>query len=148
VKQRANGVRQPHLSRGGFATIMAVTLLMLVAVALAAMTVSFAADARRTSAAARDAQLRQLLLAGATEVAERARTWPAQVSADRWDMPVPASLAAAVHLDLAPQDAGKIEVRVRARFQEHATEQVIRFGRVADRWQILDVADRPGGNEH
>src|SRR4051812_1565563 len=59
-------------SRRGFALITAVTLIGLVAMALAAVTLLFSANVRRTRDALADAQLRQLLLAGAQVATEQA----------------------------------------------------------------------------
>src|SRR5687768_403572 len=51
--------------RGGFASVVAVALIALIATALATMTSLFALELRRTTRQSADAQLRQLLIAGA-----------------------------------------------------------------------------------
>jgi hypothetical protein len=57
----------------GFATTMALMLVALVGSAILAVTMLSAGDFRRTAAEARDAQLRQLVLAATTDVRERLR---------------------------------------------------------------------------
>lgn len=52
-------------ARRGMAAYMAILLLLLVAVSLVALSMSFGQDARRTTALGDEAQLRQLLTAGA-----------------------------------------------------------------------------------
>jgi hypothetical protein len=59
--------RYAQIVRRGFATITALALLSLVGTALATLTLTFAADARRTARESTDAQLRQLLFAGAVQ---------------------------------------------------------------------------------
>jgi hypothetical protein len=60
-----------HTGRRAFATTIALSLIALVAVALAAMTTRVATTARQNRLQARDAHIRQLLLAG-TEIARAA----------------------------------------------------------------------------
>jgi type II secretory pathway component PulK len=62
------GDRYTGIARRGFATITALALLSFVATALATLTLTFAADARRTARESTDAQLRQLIIAGAAQV--------------------------------------------------------------------------------
>lgn len=91
--------RRPH----GFATVVALMLLGLVAAALAVSAAAATADLRRTRAAAAGAQLRQLLSAGGADVAAHAARWPAAAPADDWSVPLPPALsddgyAVAVHV--------------------------------------------------
>src|ERR1039458_8289219 len=59
------GDRYAGISRRGFATITALARLSLVGPPLATLPLTFAAGARRTAKESTDAQLRQLLFAGA-----------------------------------------------------------------------------------
>ena len=52
--------------RGGFATVFAVVMIGLVSLAIVAMTSLFTTEVRRTRSQMRSAQLRQMLIAGAT----------------------------------------------------------------------------------
>jgi hypothetical protein len=61
------GDRYALISRRGFATLTALALLSFVGTALATLTLTFAADARRTAKESTDAQLRQLLFVGAAQ---------------------------------------------------------------------------------
>ena len=61
-------------NRRGFAAIMAISLILLVGAALAMLGVYFAQDAARTRSEAVEAQLRQLLSAGAVAAVQQADT--------------------------------------------------------------------------
>ena len=58
--------------RRGFAAIFSITLIIVVGAALAAMGTYFALEASRTRSQAAQAQLRQLLTAGAVAAIQRA----------------------------------------------------------------------------
>src|SRR6185503_5943212 len=62
VMSYATGRRR--FNRRGTALLMAVLMISIVGGSLAALTLAFAAQAKRTTRQAQDAQLRQLLLAG------------------------------------------------------------------------------------
>jgi hypothetical protein len=57
----------PRRHSRAFATITALALMTFVGIALASLTLSFAADARRSSTEAEQAQLRQLIFAGSMQ---------------------------------------------------------------------------------
>src|SRR2546429_8531504 len=61
----------------GFALLVALLTLSIVGVAMLSLAAATSADGRRTLAQARDAQLRQLLLAGAADVAAGLKSAPA-----------------------------------------------------------------------
>jgi type II secretory pathway pseudopilin PulG len=63
--------RTAKCARHGFAAVMAIVLIGLVAATLAAVGIMFTSEARRTRSQAADAQLRQLLIAGAAEAQQR-----------------------------------------------------------------------------
>ena len=127
--------------RQGLATVTAIALLGLVAVSLLAVSAAVVGDARRTRYATADAQVRQLLLAAAADAAERSASWPADVAADSWELPVPASLAqggGSVKLSLA--HAGeRLEVRADAHYLRRRGGQTLRFRRAAERWELIDA---------
>ncbi|MEA2736609.1 MAG: hypothetical protein QOE14_3060 [Humisphaera sp.] len=64
-------MRRRRHDKSAFAAVTAIVLMGLVASTLAALTMMFAADARRTRAAVAEAQFRQLLIAGAADVQQR-----------------------------------------------------------------------------
>jgi hypothetical protein len=137
--------------RRGLATVTAIALLGLVAVAMLAVSAAVVGDARRTRYEAADAQVRQLLLAAAADAAERAAAWPADVADDSWQLALPATLAqsggASVKLSLA--HAGEtLEVRVDAHYLTHRGGQTLRFRRSAERWELIDAAPDTATVEH
>src|SRR5262245_19707193 len=62
---------KPH---NGFALVTAILVLALVAAAIASLASSMSSDARRTLDRARDAQLEQLLLAGAADAGQHLKS--------------------------------------------------------------------------
>ncbi|MEM7624055.1 MAG: hypothetical protein AAF333_00350 [Planctomycetota bacterium] len=72
MRQRGFSQRPIHARRRGIATFFAVAALGLVATAVLAMSTMLTIDHRRTRAAVTDAQLRQLLIAGADVAATHA----------------------------------------------------------------------------
>jgi hypothetical protein len=120
----------------GFVMMMAVILLMLVGVALAAMTALLRHESRRTSAAGDDAQLRQVLIA--------AEAWPARqlaagtLPADRSTaVPLPpqlAGLGAAAEVRLTSGADGRT-ASISARLPERRLEQVVQYRLAGDVWR-------------
>src|SRR5688500_6678334 len=76
-------------TRRGFASIFAISLIMMVGVTLTVLGTYFAAQATRTRVQLEDAQLRQLLTAGAAMTTQRAST-PGLAGA----LPLPSELTA------------------------------------------------------
>jgi hypothetical protein len=114
---------------------MAVMMIAIVAGSLAALMLAFAAQAKRTTRQAQDAQLRQLLLAG--QVAAQQAVGH---SANR-EVTLPADLVAAGasvrYETIEGSGADDVQVRVVARFGEGRTKtQTLRFARTADRWVL------------
>ena len=115
-------------SRRAFATITAITLLALVGIALAAMGTLLVADARRTRAATSEAQLRQLLLAGAAAAEERVRNLPPVAAEQAWEVPLPAGADASLTVRLERDDAPATHrVRVAATVGERTAGQVLTY---------------------
>lgn len=129
-------------NRGGFALLMAIIMMTLLGIALAAMSAAFAYQAKRTGNVRRDAQLRQLLLAGADAVAERAQQWPADAAEQKWTVELPkalagdgASLAVTVQ-KTASADAAKLIAVVRAAIDGMSENQTLTLTRIDGRWRI------------
>jgi hypothetical protein len=122
--------------RRAFAGVLAITLLILVGATLAAVASAFAADARRTRLAVADAQLRQLLTAGAATAAAELQ------SGDLPSGPKPLTLPS----DLADADVSaamtfertddQAVVHVVAKSSSHAMGQTLRFRQSAGRWSL------------
>jgi type II secretory pathway pseudopilin PulG len=125
---------RPH-GRRGMAMLMAVMMISIIAAALAALTLSFSAQAKRTARQAQDAQLRQLLLAG---------QFAAQQSIGHTaggDVALPADLRSegtSVRYETIPGNkVDETQIRVVARLDGGRTmTQTLRFTRVADHWEL------------
>ncbi len=85
----------------GFATTMALMLVALVGSAILAVTMLSASDFRRTATEARDAQLRQLVLAAALDLRARAR---AGMPLENYELPLPS--------DMISRDGGGVSIRI------------------------------------
>lgn len=124
--------------RKGFAGVTAVTLLAMLGVMLAAMGSFIAAEARRTYDAASEAQLRQLLLAGASAASGRLPL------SGETKLALPPSLAAdGYRLVIQPTGAAEPNtalVEIIAIAGEYDRRQTIRFMQRNGRWQMADAA--------
>jgi hypothetical protein len=136
----------------GFATVTALTLLVFIGATLGSLSMLFSQQARRTSDDRRDAQLRQLLLAGAQTVVQRASAWPADAGGQNWAAALPKELGdagASVAVKVAPgrasDGAGALSAVVEAKFDGHAARQTLTLGRSAGRWVV--VAARLGAGD-
>ena len=122
------------LRRRGVAAATAVTMLALVGVTLAAMGSLFAAEARRTRDATAEAQLRQLLLAGAAVATQRI---PLTAEAT---VELPPSLAAdGARLVVRPMkapDANAVVIEVDAAVADRQMTQTLRYAQRDGRWQV------------
>lgn len=129
-----------HKSRNGFALITAIALAGFVGVALAVVLMSFSAELKRTRSASDEAQLRQLLLAGASDAAARARGWPEAAEPHRWEVTLPddlARLGAKVTSESQPSEAGLIQVRVNASLGGRRAAQTLRLAHTDKGWQTV-----------
>jgi type II secretory pathway component PulK len=120
-----------NATRRGFAAVFAITLIMLVGVALVALGRHFAADVKRTRAQATDAQLRQLLTAGAAMTVKDSPTTQQSVR-------LPQELAdqgASLSIEYSRIDDDHRDATIRARLASRTVEQTIRFERQAGRWR-------------
>jgi hypothetical protein len=106
----------------------------LVASTLAAMAMMFAADARRTRNAAADAQLRQLLIAGAADVEQRLSK--GQTS---FDTKATAPADGAIRLTATADGDAAVRVIVAATLGPRRQEQTLRFTRTGDKWKLAAI---------
>jgi hypothetical protein len=114
---------------------MAIVLIGLVASALAAMAMMFAADARRTRAAAAEAQLRQLLIAAAADVQQRLDN--GQTS---FDVKAAAPGGGEVQVSAMAEGEGDvINAAVVATIAPRRSSQALRFTRDAQKWKLAAV---------
>ena len=131
--------RRPH-SRRAFATLTALGIIVVVAVAIAALTAVVAHDVKRSIRQADDAQVRQLLLAG--ELAARASL--ADGLPGRSNVPLPGELASAGYslrfegVAAAGGGAnGTLDIRVTVHRPDGRTaSQLIRYARAGDGWRL------------
>jgi type II secretory pathway component PulK len=121
-----------------FASITAIVMLGLVASMLAAMAMMFAADARRTRSSAAEAQLRQLLLAGAADAQQRL-----DKGHTTFDVNVTAPAESHLHL-AATLDGDAVRTVISATLGPRHAEQTLRFTRAGNnKWQLAAVELRP-----
>ncbi len=149
LRPAAAHARRHRPRRGGFATVVALFLVGLVAAALTTVTADLLADGRRTRSAVTEAQLRQLLLAGGAEAAARSARWPAGgPAAESWSAALPAELASAgyaVRAEARPTPAGSAVVVVTATGLGHRATERVQFAPVDGRWRATAAA--LGGDE-
>jgi len=128
---------RPRVKKSGFATITAIVMLGLVASMLAAMGMMFAADARRTRSAAAEAQLRQLLIAGAADVQQR-------LNKDQTTFDATFATPAEGNLRVtAAMDGDGVRSVVLANLGPRHAEQTLRFTRAGEKWKLVAVELRP-----
>lgn len=123
----------------GFAAMMAVILIGIVGATFLVMTAAATRDLRRTRDAVESAQLRQLLLAGAVDVAARARGWGEAPLQRDWDIPLPAALKGeemSLHAQIVPLPDHTADVRVEARRAGRIASQTLHFEREAQQWTV------------
>ena len=136
--------------RRAFATVTAIALIGLTAMAVVAITTELITDARRTQSAEIETQLRQLLLAGADEAARNVDAWAA-VPADgksgkEMPIPLPSTLASDGTLKLIRPAAGAgqsdpqtLEIRIDATWCGRRAAETLRYRRAAGVWTLDEV---------
>jgi len=135
-----NPVRNSRIR--GMAMVVAIIMLALLGIALAAMSRSFAHHAKRTRDGSRDAQLRQMLLAGADSLAEKSRDWPADVAEQNWSVQLPKPLAnsgASLSVTLKQPAQSAIAATVIARLDDSTARQTLTLRRTGSKWRIADA---------
>ena len=127
--------RRRRRRRSGVALLMAVLMISIVGAALAALTLSFGTQAKRTTLQAQDAQLHQLLLAG--QLAAQASIGQTESG----DVALPDELRAAglsVRFEITPGGAtDDKQIHVTARLAGgRSMTQTLQFQRSGDQWQV------------
>jgi hypothetical protein len=136
--------------RRGFATVTAIALIGLTAMAVVAITTELITDARRTQNAEIETQLRQLLLAGADEAARDLDAWAAAPadgkSGKEVRIPLPSTLAAdgSLKLTRSPANAPKadrqtLEIRIDATWCGRRAAETLRYRRAGGGWTLDEV---------
>ena len=141
---RRNAMPKTAWARRGFTVVMALGLLALVAAGLLSLGALLTTDARRTMRGEDDAQLRQMLMAGATAARQHAGQWPAAVQAERLVVALPPELASAggaLDLQTEPDAAeSRVAVRITARLIDRQMRQTLTFERTGGAWRPVDAA--------
>ena len=117
--------------RSGFATIVALTFLMLVGTTLLVLATSFTGDARRTSAATADAQNRQLLIAAAL-VAQANGDDLAAGKPVKLELPVPLK-ADGAKLNLSGESD---QLHIESEYLGRRASQVLSLTRQGQQWRV------------
>ena len=122
--------------RGGFATVMAVSLIALMAMALTAMMWRIKDDVLTVRADRRAAELRQLLIAGAAAAPRLLGE-----GGETWELPLPSHMtqrAGAVMLQRLPTERDfERQVRVEARLDGVTKWQMLRYARGQQGWGLM-----------
>jgi len=116
------------------ASIIAVVMIGLVGIALVTLGTVFAGQFKRTRAAAADAQLRQMLTAGAVMAT--------QMSADDKDISLPKELAddgAKLHVTVH-RDGDRATAEIEANLGARSMDQTVHLERRDGRWKVAAAA--------
>ena len=131
MKKRTNHLLAAQTPRRGFASIFAISLIILVGAALVVLSAYFAMDASRTRAGQQEAQLRQLLTAGAVAAVARAddpRETKLQLPTELGD--------AKVSIRPVSGSGEERSVVVVAKVGAREMSQVLKLHRGQDRWNV------------
>jgi type II secretory pathway component PulK len=135
-------MKNARRQRQGFAMIMAIALMALAAMALAAAGAAFYTQVVRTRLAAEDAQLRQLLLAGAQcSIAhlDASTSIDGQVLLPDGLTQQGAVLTLHAATDQSTASADQQVVQIDAALPRHRLSQRVEFWRHNGIWQIADA---------
>jgi hypothetical protein len=131
-----------NCKRRGFAMLMALAILGTVAVTLLVLSRHFADDVLRTRNVTREAQLSQLLLAGAEDAMQRSRNWSGPPQKQQWEIELPRELSSSstkLSVDLTPMDDRKADLIIEAQMGRQAAVQTIHFQLADDTWAVKSV---------
>ncbi len=140
-RQRIKGTSMISCPRRhrGFAMITAIVLISLTAMTLTVLTATIVTQSRRGQILSDDAQLRQLLTAGAAFAEVKLQS----NSSGRFTVPLPESLRR-ISAELTVEiQAGADESRlaeIQASLPHHHLSQRLSFSRQENRWQITGAA--------
>jgi hypothetical protein len=129
---------------GGFVLLIALAMFSVVSVAILALALSMSADGRRTFDRARQSQLDQLLLAGASHAVEHLKQTTPRPG-DTWQIDLPqslsdesASLQSTVDASSDP-GAGQVVLHIQARIDNRSAEQIVKMVKGANGWRIAEA---------
>jgi hypothetical protein len=139
-----------HRRASGFATYTAIALMILIGTTLVTVGMVFSSDAKRTRSQQAEAQLRQLLTAGALAAMNHldhpaASTQPTEIA-----LPGELTDAKLTFLMAPGSDAEHRSVTIRAVIGSRHMEQLVRFDRRDGRWQPASAsltAGAPAGSD-
>ena len=126
-------------SRRGFASLLAVALLGLVAVTAVALFALASADYRRTQYNEQTDQLRQMLIAGATQVMSESKDWPAAPQVTSHSISLPDELArqgGAMTFTVLSHNDETCEAHIVATLGPHHASQVLTLQRQNEKWKV------------
>jgi hypothetical protein len=129
--------------------LMALAMLALVAATLLLLSRHFAYQVTRTRLAAQDAQLSQLLLAGAQDATQRSKTWPQAVQPAAWQIELPKVLAdsgAKLSVELKASQIGA-DATIEARTSAGIAIETLHFRRADGAWTV-GSAELAGAESH
>jgi len=119
--------------------VTAIFLISFTVMTLAVLTATIATQCRRAQILGQDAQLRQLLNAGAVFAEAQLQS----DSAGRFSVPLPdplRQLGADLTVEIQPVTDEKTRAEIEASLPHHYLSQRLRFSRDADHWQITEAA--------
>lgn len=126
--------------RRSFVMMMAIILMMLLGIALAAMTALLSHEGRRTNSAGDDAQLRQILIAAEAWTARQLAAG-APLADGPTSVPLPpqlTALGAGVDVRLTT-GSGAQTAMISAQLPERRLEQVIQYRLAGDEWKPVSA---------
>jgi type II secretory pathway component PulK len=133
---------QASFPRRGFVFFMAILMIVLVATAMLAMSGVVSVDARRTLNRSMQAQLDQLLLAGAEDAILRLNSDPQIASGSSWEIQLPPDLAGSATLrtavvSLDPSNGATLSIR--ATLPDRASEQTLHLQSTSGAWHLISA---------
>jgi hypothetical protein len=137
-------MRSPVHHRKGFTILLAVVMFGLVAVAAAMIVRQLGYELQRTRTAYEDAQLRQLLLAGAQDVATHGDRYrqPEKTGSQKLDLPK--SLAGnSASVSILPVTSGPSagDVLIEAHFGTCEATEMLHLDSKSKQWRVADPGD-------
>jgi len=134
--------RLPGQTPRGFVLLSALAVVAIVAVAIVVTASAATAAGQRLSRQIRDAQLDQLLLAGAVESWRILSTAPAPAAGQTYRVDLPPALvdgAARVRLTIIASQPDAATVAVVARLNGQSSMQTLHFIRDGTHWRLANV---------
>jgi type II secretory pathway component PulK len=125
-----------RVRKTGFMTMVALLMLALVSAAMVSMTVAMNVDHRRTESQAVQAQLRQMLLAGAESLPTDASHLDGR--RQKWAIATPAA-EISVFAESTPATDGSVSVRLDAAIAKHRLEETVQLHRDGQRWAAVSI---------